>query len=242
MASQKRSSKRSSTAAASTDNDAEQPGAKAPKAQAFSSAAMQEDTVRRACRYILFRHAAGKSFSRTDINNLVGQGSKQTSLVLTEASDLLENTFGFKVQELPKGEDKKNPTEPRVQSAKANTRPEIGTSKTYVLVNKLKSDSLPSVCDWVTERVQMGVTMTILAEIFLRKNTLPVGELWKFLAELGLGKSTEHPKLGPMTAFVDLLVAEKYCHCSTQLNRCLTEVVGTGISLRLRFKQATVSQ
>ena len=68
-----------------------------------------------------------------DINDLLSQNTKQTTIVIAAAGELIANvmsincarrrccsyyalkTFGLKVQELPKGEDKKNTSEPRVQ-------------------------------------------------------------------------------------------------------------------------------
>eukprot|EP00730_Choanoeca_flexa_P010440 TRINITY_DN1799_c0_g1_i2.p2 TRINITY_DN1799_c0_g1~~TRINITY_DN1799_c0_g1_i2.p2 ORF type:complete len:265 (+),score=47.20 TRINITY_DN1799_c0_g1_i2:1252-2046(+) len=201
--------KRVSTAGAAVEDDG-QPMAK--EAKSFTSDAAREEAIRRVARFIIFKHAAGANIKKPDIVKLFPQqSSKTTAWVMKEAAQIVENTFGLKLQELPKGEDRKNLSEPRVQTANANTRPEIhGGTNSFILVNKLATETLPRLCDWGKEKQRYGVMMTILAEIYLRKHTISAHDLWSFLEDIGLPRQTEHAALGIISTFIDQLVAEKF--------------------------------
>eukprot|EP00055_Hartaetosiga_balthica_P017274 m.114678 g.114678 ORF g.114678 m.114678 type:complete len:252 (+) comp9281_c10_seq1:67-822(+) len=143
--------------------------------------AQRQRAIESAARTILFRCSnQSRTFKKSDFPEDVPADALQ------EAGNLIEEIFGLKLVELPKG-DTKDAEVPFAKLQQSDVPKSILTGGGYVLKSKLKNNQRHDVIQFSTMTQQLwGLTMTILAFINIKEHNVSQKDLFYFLKSLGI--------------------------------------------------------
>jgi len=162
---------------------------RAPATQAAATQATQSQTLtasevdkkaKEVIKYLLLTHVKNIPIKRADITkNVIKDGAKGYSAILTKAKNELQSVFGFELVEI----DNKS-------------------GKTYLLISELDNDARALHDVNGKELEKMALIMPILGLIFMSGNSVDDATLWHFLDKLGFAKDKSHPIFGAIEKFL----------------------------------------
>eukprot|EP00123_Amoebidium_parasiticum_P021681 comp7176_c0_seq1/m.2895 comp7176_c0_seq1/g.2895 ORF comp7176_c0_seq1/g.2895 comp7176_c0_seq1/m.2895 type:complete len:311 (-) comp7176_c0_seq1:70-1002(-) len=163
----------------------------AQRAAAKLSTSQQQSKAQEIVRYVLCRDCKKTPIAAKDISDAVlkGQNTRAIKELIVQANQILQETFGYELVEMPRAE--KPPNKKNLNMVQDKT----STGK-YLLVNRLADRG--DVVGVERDHPSVGLLLVILAYIFMQEGRcLPETTLWEYLERLGLERSKPHAVFAP---------------------------------------------
>ncbi|MED6218999.1 hypothetical protein PIB30_031787 [Stylosanthes scabra] len=176
----------------------------------FGISVMEKDKlVGEVVRFMLFKthQNSGCPVKREELTQIVTKTYHQRNLpafVINEAKSKLASIFGYEMRELQR----------ILPSSKSNARssqPNVGDSKSYILVSKLAPEVYEKYVVDVNSAHLSGFTFVIISIVHLAGGKIEEELLWSQMRRMGLSEDkVNHPVLGNIKQSLELLVQQRY--------------------------------
>ncbi|MED6148153.1 hypothetical protein PIB30_050393 [Stylosanthes scabra] len=176
----------------------------------FGISAMEKDKlVGEVVRFMLFKthQNSGCPVKREELTQIVTKTYHQRNLpafVINEAKSKLASIFGYEMRELQR-------VLPSSKSNARSSQPNVGDSKSYILVSKLAPEVYEKYVVDVNSAHLSGFTFVIISIVYLAGGKIEEELLWSQMRRMGLSEdNVNHPVLGNIKQSLELLVQQRY--------------------------------